>query len=444
MIEKLKNFFQNNGAAKSFSIYFTSNVFNRAIPFLVLPIISRFFTPEDFGKLAVFSAIYTFISPAIHLVLYSFINVQFFQKSKDYVAKMIFNMLLVIFICTILSSILLLVSRYFFGDFLSFHWSYYVLIPMLVFMHNVKAINLAILRNNDKPVAFGVINVLATLSELAISLSFIVLLLYNWEGRINGMVLSSFLMLLICVYSLKKEGFLKPVISKSIISENIKFSLPLIPTVIAISFVNHVDTFFIKTFAGESELGLYAIGSSFGMIITFLLFAFEQISVPWLYKTLGAEGENSPKVKLVKFTYLYVIMVLIMVILVTIGSYILFELHFLPEQYKGARNYIFFIALAYGLWGMSLVISPYIGYLKKTIYSLIATLIGCVFNLIANYYFISWYGTIGAAYSKVLTFLIILIAYWYFANRIFPMPWFRKDTFNITKADLKEIAKMTT
>jgi len=52
----LKNYILTKKIFKSFTIYTGANFANQAIPFLLLPILTRFLAPYDYGILATFMA----------------------------------------------------------------------------------------------------------------------------------------------------------------------------------------------------------------------------------------------------------------------------------------------------------------------------------------------------------------------------------------------------
>ena len=419
-----------------FSIYFFSNIVNKAIPFLLLPIISRYLEPEDFGKLALFSAVLIFLAPFVNLSLISFVTVEFFQKSKEYIGRLNFQILFISFFNSFLIGFVLLIARYIFGDFLSLPLKYYFLLSFLTFFANVTTLNLCILRNIGKATTFGVFQISSTILNLLISILLVVSFNYDWEGRAYAIIVTSCVFCLVALYYLYQTGYLSFQFSFDLIKPGLLFSTPLIPSVLFISFINYIDRFFIKEIKGEEELGLYAIGFSFGMIVSFIIISFEQVFIPWIYKLISDKDKlEASKLDLVRFTYIYCVIVITLAILVTIGSHLLLHFNFLPQKYSSAKQYILWISLSYSIWGICNILSPYIAITKQTNYILISTLIGCVVNMLGNYFLIDLYGTIGAAYSKVFTFTTILVGYLYFSNKIFPLPWLNRKAFHFSIKD---------
>ncbi len=407
-----------------------------------MPILARYLEPEDFGKIAIFAATLTFASPLVHMALYSFINVEFFQKNKEHLSSLVSSIIFILPLTGIFIALLLIGARWFFGDFLNLPIYYYFLIPLLAGFQNIKAIMLGIFRNLSKALEFGIVNISATGLNLCLALILIVGLGWNWQGSVTAQIVTAFIFGFVCLLLLKREGYFKLNFSKKIALENFEFSFPLIPSIFAISIINQIDRFFIKEISGERALGMYAIGISFGMIITFFLYSFEQVIIPRIYKKLSDKKNlKTNHRQLIGFTKIYVVLIFTLALLLSAGSYLLFEINFLPIKYLPARQYIFWITIAYSLWGVCTILTPYINFSKKTKYLLFAAIIGCVINLIGNYFLIHQYGAIGAAYSKVITFGTLVLLYWYFGKTLQKMEWFTGEPFSFSIKDFLSFIK---
>src|SRR5690554_888477 len=100
---------------KGFAIYLGSSVINKAIPFLLLPILTKYLTPEEYGILAIYQVMISFVMPLIGMNMQNNITRNFFSKSKEFVAQIIFNMLVVLTIAAIVITFIISVYLYFGG-----------------------------------------------------------------------------------------------------------------------------------------------------------------------------------------------------------------------------------------------------------------------------------------------------------------------------------------
>jgi Na+-driven multidrug efflux pump len=67
----------------------------------------------------------------------------------------------------------------------------------------------------------------------------------------------------------------------------------------------------------------------------------------------------------------------------------------------------------------------YIFFIKKTHLISIITFSTAALNLVLNYFFITLYGSVGAAKATALCMFIEFVAVWMLANKLYPMPWFK-------------------
>ena len=67
---------------QSAGIYVLANILNSAIPFLVLPIMTRFLSPEDYGIVSMFSVLVSILTTFIGLNVHGAIARQFYEKES--------------------------------------------------------------------------------------------------------------------------------------------------------------------------------------------------------------------------------------------------------------------------------------------------------------------------------------------------------------------------
>ena len=70
------------------------------------------------------------------------------------------------------------------------------------------------------------------------------------------------------------------------------------------------------------------------------------------------------------------------------------------------------------------MVVAFLFYTEQTKIIGLGTIVTAAINIILNYFFISNFGAIGAAYATTISFLIQYIAIWYFSNKYYKMPWF--------------------
>ena len=64
---------------KSFSIYTITGLLTAGIPFFILPVLTRYLSPYDYGQLSLFSTYVLILIPLISLGSTELIGIDFFQ-----------------------------------------------------------------------------------------------------------------------------------------------------------------------------------------------------------------------------------------------------------------------------------------------------------------------------------------------------------------------------
>lgn len=408
---------------RGFAIYLGSSVVNKAIPFLLLPILTRYLSTEEYGILAIYQVMISFGMPIVGMNMQNNITRNFFSKSKEFVARMVFNLFLVL---TVSSSIFLLViSGYLLVGGTQFsipeRWLY--VLPLIAFTNMVNSFNLTILRNRKRAAEFGVFQISRTIIDLSITILLIVVYTYGWEGRAMGILVGSFLISISSVYRIWQSGYLLFEIDKTQIREILRISIPLIPHALGTVIITLGDRIFIDQMVSTSAVGIYTVGYQFGMIMTLVVTSFNKTWSPWMYELLSEEKEEN-KVTIVKATYLVSGCFIALALIVTGISYYLLPL-MTAEEYHSGFVYVIWIAMGYAFNGMYTLVFPYGVHVGKTSYLGVTTFLAAIVNLIANYYLINMNGALGAAQATLISYVIMFISVWWYSNKLYPMPWFR-------------------
>lgn len=421
-------------------IYVLLGVLKKSIPFLLLPIIARYLSPNDFGYISVFTTSLAFLGPFVHFQMGSYVVINYYEKPKTFTRQLLSNIIIVSFVVAVLLTVLIIPFSQYFSEVLSIPVWMILALPATCYVVNVGAQNMLIQRNKEKPFVYGAFSITETLITLGTTLLLVAYLGFGWQGRVFPIMCIPFVFFFIHIYHLRKQGLFSFRVDFNILKDTLLYSFPLVPTVFGISAINMADRYFIQIIEGEYELGVYSIGYTFGMIISFMTSAFEMAFVPFIYKILSnKDALETNKVRLVQFTYLYLVVILGLALVFSYASYVLIDFGFLPESYVESKEFIFWVAMGYVFWAMMNIVGVYIALVKKTKYIFYTLMFGVSTNMVLNYVLIKQLGAIGAAYSTAATFLITLIVYWIISYRVYPMPWLDKRILHFSIGDLKKL-----
>ena len=424
------NFFKSK-VVKDSMIYTFSDVVNMSIPFLLLPILTKYLSPEDYGSLNVFTSFVAGLSIIITLKVESAVNVNFYKLPKNELSIYIGNTILI----SLISLSILLTSSFFFRSYLEemvdLPFSWIALTILMSFATFITALNTNLWIMERKPISFGIFKISNTAINFGISLFLIIVMLMSWKGRVLGIFITSFLYALISILLLYKRGHLSFSFKyrKEYVIDALKFGIPLIPYQLSGWIRNGGIVFLLVYLVGKNETGLYSVGSKFALLIIVLSMAFSKAWGPYLYRELAKEITFKTKQKIVKVTYLIFIAYLFLSILLTWVAPWLVQLIF-PESYSGSNDYIGYLVFGAAFQGMYLMVVKFIYFKKKTKYVAYITFAVSIVNFLLAYFLIKFNGSIGAAQATVISFFLSFVIIWYYSAQVYEMPWniFKKET----------------
>ncbi|RPF74963.1 MAG: hypothetical protein CBE49_000360 [Rickettsiales bacterium TMED289] len=415
----------NQNLFKSSFIYVISNFSIAIIPFTMLPILSRYLTPEEYGVIAMFITIVAFFGAFTGLSSNGAIMVRFFDKGPFQINQYISSS---IFILVLSTSIILLIVFLFgslFEEYTGLTKTWLFIACLVSFSQFIVQIMLTIFQATDNPIKYAFLRFVQAIIEASLSLTLVVLFLMSWEGRLIGIsavwfLVSSF----VIIYMLRKK-WLIPSVGKADMRDMLRYGLPLMPHTIGALFLGTMDRFLVINILDIASAGIYMAAAQIGLILNMAVDAFNRAFAPWLMNYLSNRNHQDD-IKLVKYTYIYFIIVLsIAYILGALSEYLVYFL--LGEEFYGAIPLLKFIFYGNAFIGMYQMVNKYIFFTRKTeLISMVTIFVGLI-TLLLSWYLITQEGLIGAAKAWMFGQMIMFFFTWILSNKVNKMPWFLQD-----------------
>ncbi len=420
-----------NGAWKSSlfrsaGVYTVTNILSNAIPFLLLPIFTRYLTPQDYGIVAMFTVVIGMVSVFIGLSVNGAIARQYYEKdSVDFSAYM-GNCLYILIGSTIVVAIAFLLFPGFISKYTAIpvNWLWAVIVSSIA--QFIIAVTLLIWQVEVKPIKYGLFQIFLTLSNIGLSVFFIVFLKMNWSGRINAQVISTSIFAFFGLIILFKNHYIKFKFNKKYLKNALSFGVPLIPHSFGGLAMTMMGRLLVTNMVGVAETGIYTVGVQVGTIISLLASSFNSAYFPWLFSQLKKESV-SIKLKIVKLTYFYYVAILLLAILLSLFAP-WFLNFFLGKNFITASKFVIWIALGAAFNGMYFMVTNYIFYTQKTYLLTWGTFITSAFSFVITYFLIKLNGSIGAAQGMAISFFMLFVLTWVFSSKVYKMPWFFKKS----------------
>ena len=405
-------------------IYGVGHVLSRIITFLLLPLYTHLFTPEEYG---IISLAYAFMGMTLIFYRYGMdsallkYSIAFKNESrKVYLST--------IYIMQVITSFIFSTAIYFSSPLLS----KYILAKeepkLIMLLSGILAcdalwnLSVLLLRAEEKPVqfiAFNLVNVLATMS---FNIFFVVHLKKGIEGVLLANLISSFLLLIISFPVIFKRLSMQN-LSLTVAKNILGFGLPFLPAGIFTMIMELSNRYLLLMMDSSSSVGLYSAGHKIGMLGLIVVMGFNMGWTPYFLKRI--EEKHARKDFSISATIFlgflgYVILVILLwmseLMQIRIGS-----ANLIGKQFWGATDVVYFILLAYLFFGMYVVQLPGVYAKNKTKWIPWFRFVGASSNVLLNIILIPNYGVVGSACATAIAYFLMSLAIFLYTRRFYPI-----------------------
>ena len=414
----------------SVGIYLGANILNAAVPFLLMPVLTRVLSPADYGLIAMFGIVLSIVGALTGLSVHGAISVRYFQLEQGPLSQYIGACLAILVASTTVVSLLAVL----FGDKivsltgLPADWLLVaVLISGLQFLINIR---LVLYQVTGKAIRYGALQISQTMLNAAISLVLILAAGMAWEGRVIGQAVAVVAIGAVALWSLWCGGFIRrPVELAPTVRDALKFGLPLVPHTLGALLIVTVDRFVIVEMLGMASAGIYMVALQIGQVVGLLTESFNKAYAPWLMRKL-ADRETVPRLAIVRGTYAY--FVALMLIAAFIGVLAPWFLQILVgESFQQAGRFVIYMTFGFAFGGCYYMVTNYIFFESKTSLLAVVTAVAGLVNIPLTILLVKRNGLAGAAQAFMLTQLLSFAGTWWLAQKAHPMPWSKAFTAKI-------------
>lgn len=410
----------------NYGIYLGANLLSSAIPFIFLPILTRYLSPEDYGTVVTFKVLIAIFSILIGVNTHGALNRTYFRLKGIDFQKYLCNLLIICLISfvffTLVTYIVFKVDILFID--ISKKWIFLIIVFSL--FEAFSKLILSLWRAQEKPLRFGFFNILKSLVNISLSIFLVIHLDMSWQGRVLGIIITGLLFGFFAFLGLRWNHVSNKIsnidfIDSKHIQNALHFGLPLIPHALSGWIINYIDRFFIASMIGMSQVGIYSVAYQIGNIIGIFALSFNQAWSPFLFRQLNRNSQKI-KIRIVQFTYAYFLIICSLSIVLSLG-FASIAPFFVGQNFQNSTQYVIWVALGYAANGMYFMVVNYIFYAEKNYYLPFITVFSAIVNIALNYLLISYNGTIGAAQATTITYAVTFLITWYVSRNVYTMPW---------------------
>lgn len=406
---------------QSAAVYSFSNVLNAAIPFLLLPILTRVLLPAEYGVLAMFNASLGVLGAFTGLSVHGAVNVRFVDRQNLDFPRYVGSCLCVLLISTFATLAVVALFLKPLSTFTAVPPLWLLLAVVASGFNFLIQVRLGIWLMAKAPVAYGSFQVLLSLLNLILSLIFVLIMKLGYDGRLLGQTIAIAAFASLALFSLTREKWVTFRPSWEYMREALAFGVPLIPHVIGGFLLAFADRFIVNKSLGLDAAGIYMVAVQIGMGMGLFADAFNKAFVPWLYEQL-ASNNQAVRQRIVKGTWLYFGVALGAASVVALLSYWIVSIVAGPD-YVGAAKALAWLAVGQAFNGMYLMVTNYLFYTRKTKILSLVTLLSGSLGLTLTWFLVPEYGITGAGMSFSIAMCLRFLMTWALAQRVYPMPW---------------------
>lgn len=406
-------------------IYIVASTINAAIPFLLLPILTRYLTPEEYGVLAVFNTSVSLFFILCSVNVHASSNRYYFEcNEQDKFKKLpfyLFNSLVIVFISTVFVVLSCLILKDYIVEFFNITFDLVILAVILAVFNIFTQMRLGQWQVREKPIPFGLLLVCQSMLNMFFSLIFVVFLTFGLEGRIGSIIFANIIFSFISIYFMYKDKLIKCRVDISQIKSSFSYGAPLIPHMLGAFLLLMVDRALINSYLGSKEAGIYMVAFQVSLVLSLLFDSINKGVSPWIFKKLN-EDTYEAKLEVVKVIY----SLLLLFFFITAASFLFskyFILSIVGDEFSSSADIVPFLLLSQGFRGGYLIFSNFIFYKKNTYIVSVITIFTGLLNVVLLINFIKIYGVVGAAYSLLISLALQWLLTLAVAQRTISMPW---------------------
>lgn len=408
---------------KNTVVYAVFNAMTSLIPFFLLPILTRYLSPADYGTLSVFAILVFLLTPFLRLELMAALRRFFFESRQDFTADVgcALTLSLIIFLgfCGAW-----LVGSFFTSTFFEIPMPWVLAAVVVALGGTLTTVLVSLYQMQGKAFQVGTRSLLITALIFVPTVVLIAYFGFDWRGRTwTQLVVALAIEIPTSVYFIHRMFPFRLNLDRSRVRDLLKFSVPLIPVTLASYLLMTTDRLLLNHFLTLETVGLYTVAVQITSSVRLLLNAFNSSWETWLFGTLNTPTErNLARVVLVLYAFLIgtLIAVLGLIYVLPIA---------LPwiagERYQDSFQFIGWLAFAEMLKAMSIVLQSFFMYKKNTAilnYILVAQ---AVINFILAYVLVQSQGAIGVAQASLISAALGLGICVFLVRRYYDLPWLK-------------------
>ena len=397
------------------SIYTMSTILPKAVGFVLLPIYTRFLSPEEYGIIGAMVVFQTILGVLFSLCLERSIPRLYWDYKTEEERKIFLG---TITISIFLISVVLLAFLFIFQSYvgrlyksIEFH-PFYIYAIGISFVSIFSLVPEAYLLIKEKAGALAVLSLSNFVVNAGLILWFIIVEGEGAVGYLKALMLGAVVFLPLYIYLTLKTVIFR--FKPAIFRDCLEFSLPIIPTIITSWVLTYSDRIFIERYLRLEDVGIYALGYKLASIIGIFCGAFSRAFTPTFFNFATRNDARAREV-IGQSNNFYMIVLMMMCFAMALFSkeiIILFD-----ERYAETYRYLPLISFSFLFSQGTGITSKFFQQSKKMLPNMSISIFSAVLNGFLNFILIPPYGIYGAVYATILSYAFCFLGGYAYTKR---------------------------
>lgn len=426
------------------AIYGLSSIIGRFLNYLLVPLHTAKFAPEQYG---VITEMYAYVAFLVVLLTYGLETAYFrFSSQNQHVGKQIFSTALISLTGT---TILFISLASFFhvpiAEWLKYpnHGEYVIWFAFIVGLDALSNLPLARLRQENKSLRFAMINLINVFINIGLNLFFLVYCLPQYEAGVSNFFIDHFynpeigvgyVFISNLIASIVKFLMLSPYLGdlkfgfdKDLLKKMLWYGLPLLVAGLAGIVNETIDRIMIKRllydslgeFATMEQLGIYGAVYKISILITLFIQAFRYAAEPFFF---AQEKEKNAKRVYAKVMLVFV--AVLNFIFVAVVYFIDVIKYFIQDEaYWVGLSVVPVLLMANVFLGIYYNLSIWFKLTNLTKYGAYIAVFGAFVTITLNFILIPIFGYVGSAWATLTCYFTMVLLSFFLGRKHYSVPY---------------------
>lgn len=394
----------------------------KAIGFIMIPVYTRALRPSDYGALELASRSIDIAAMVLGLGMVAAVMRFHADVSSELEREEVIRTAVVFvaivgltasavlaWMATPLSAVIFGTQRYAFA---------FRLALIAMGLELATAVPLALLRVHERSVLFAGVNLGRLLIGLGLNIYLVVLRRMGVVGVFTSNLIGVSVVLLVLIVATRRYWRLS--INHQVLRRMLAYSLPLVPSSLAMFVLNFGDRYFLRSYWGLDVLGVYALGYKLCLVMPALVM--EPLGLAWSAVVFEvANREDCDRVYVRYFNGYMFCVAFFSVALAALSRDVIAVMA--DAGYRGASAVVPVVLLGFVAWASVNVFE--IGALlsKRTWLRTVSSMVAAVAAMVAYAVLIPLFGAMGAAWATVIGFTAMSVTSYVTSAKARPIPY---------------------